>query len=80
MEILFQILSVWWMAFTGITKGIVSAIWSNLPELLQARQFFALFTPKGFITAAIGAKLGVPVIVVSILFFIAKYIFRKIRN
>lgn len=62
MAIFIEVIRVLWQTITGILGAIGTAIWNNLPELLQLKQIMGYFTPAG----AIALYLGVPTIVVTI--------------
>ena len=62
MTIFIEIISVLWQTITGLLGAIATAIWNNLPEILQLKQIVGYFTPAG----VIGLYLGVPTIVVTI--------------
>ena len=62
MNIFFEIISIIWQTTTGTIGAFATAIWNNLPEILQLKQIVGYFTPAG----VIGLYLGVPTIVVTV--------------
>lgn len=62
MNIFFEIIRILWQTITGILGAFATAIWNNLPEILQLKQIVGCFTPAG----VIGLYLGVPTIVVTV--------------
>ena len=73
MTIFIEIISVLWQTITGLLGAIATAIWNNLPEILQLKQIVGYFTPAGII----GLYLGVPTIVVTIAIALIK---RAVKN
>lgn len=63
MTIFIEIITVLWQAFWGILKAFGTAIWDNLPAILEIKKVMGYFTPAGMIAL----YLGVPTIVISIL-------------
>ena len=61
--LLFEIITVLWQAFWGTMKAFGTAIWDNLPAILEIKKVMGYFTPAGMIAL----YLGVPTIVISIL-------------
>lgn len=70
MEIFIEVISTLWQVITGILGGIATAIWNNLPEIMQLKQIAGYFTPAG----VIGLYLGVPTIVITIAITLMKKI------
>lgn len=68
MKILIEIITVLWQAVWGILKAFGTAIWENLPAILEIKKIVGYFTPAGMIALC----LGVPTIAISIVIFIAK--------
>lgn len=63
MTIFIEIITVLWQAFWGTMKALGTAIWDNLPAILEFKKVMGYFTPAGMIAL----YLGVPTIVISIL-------------
>ena len=72
MKIFIEILTVLWQAFWGILKAFGTAIWDNLPAILEFKKVMGYFTPAGMIAL----YLGVPTIVISILFLAVRKIIK----
>lgn len=70
MKILIEIITVLWQAFWGILKAFGTDIWDNLPAILEIKKVMGYFTPAGMIAL----YLGVPTIVISILFLVVRKI------
>jgi len=70
LKILIEIITVLWQAFWGILKAFGTAIWDNLPAILEIKKVMGYFTPAGMIAL----YLGVPTIVISILFLVVRKI------
>ena len=68
--LLFEIITVLWQAFWGTMKAFGTAIWDNLPAILEIKKVMGYFTPAGMIAL----YLGVPLFVVSLALFIVKKI------
>ena len=72
MTIFIEIITVLWQAFWGILKAFGTAIWDNLPAILEIKKVMGYFTPVGMVAL----YLGVPTIVISILFLAIKKIIK----
>ena len=72
MTIFIEIITVLWQAFWGILKAFGTAIWDNLPAILEFKKVMGYFTPAGMIAL----YLGVPTIVISILFLAVRKIIK----
>lgn len=72
MTIFIEIITVLWQAFWGILKAFGTAIWDNLPAILEIKKVMGYFTPAGMIAL----YLGVPTIVISILVLAVKKIIK----
>lgn len=72
MKIFIEIVTVLWQAFWGIMKAFGTAIWDNLPAILEIKKVMGYFTPAGMIALC----LGVPTIVISILVLAVKKIIK----
>ncbi len=70
MTIFIEIITVLWQAFWGILKAFGTAIWDNLPTILEIKKMMGYFTPAGIVAL----YLGVPLFVVSLALFIIKRI------
>lgn len=68
--LLFEIITVLWQAFWGMLKAFGTAIWDNLPAILEIKKVMGYFTPAGMIAL----YLGVPTIVISVLFLVVRKI------
>lgn len=73
MNIFIEIISIIWQTITGILGAFATAIWNNLPEIMQLKQIAGYFTPAG----VIGLYLGVPTIVVTVAIALIK---RAVKN
>lgn len=72
MTIFIEIITVLWQAFWGTMKAFGTAIWDNLPAILEIKKVMVYFTPAGMIALC----LGVPTIVISILFLAIRKIIK----
>lgn len=72
MTIFIEIITVLWQAFWGMLKAFGTAIWDNLPAILEFKKVMGYFTPAGMIAL----YLGVPTIVISILFLAVRQIIK----
>lgn len=72
MKIFIEIITVLWQAFWGMLKAFGTAIWDNLPAILEIKKAMGYFTPAGMIAL----YLGVPTIVISILVLAVKKIIK----
>ena len=72
MTIFIEIITVLWQAFWGILKAFGTAIWDNLPAILEIKKVMGYFTPVGMVAL----YLGVPTIVISILFLAIRKIIK----
>lgn len=70
MTIFIEIITVLWQAFWGILKAFGTAIWDNLPAILEIKKVMGYFTPAGMIAL----YLGVPTMGISILFLVVRKI------
>ena len=70
MTIFIEIITVLWQAFWGTMKAFGTAIWDNLPAILEIKKVMGYFTPAGMIAL----YLVVPLFVVSLALFIVKKI------
>ena len=72
MTIFIEIITVLWQAFWGTLKAFGTAIWDNLPAILEIKKVMGYFTPAGMIAL----YLSVPTIVISILFLAVRKIIK----
>ena len=72
MTIFIEIITVLWQAFWGILKAFGTAIWDNLPAILEIKKVMGYFTPAGMIAL----YLGVRTIVIGILFLVVRKIIK----
>lgn len=70
MQILFEVFEVLGAVFSAFFK----MLWDLLPSILEIKQFFDWFTPKGMIAAYI----GVPIFVVSIVIWLGRKVLKDI--
>ena len=70
MKIFIEIVTVLWQAFWGMLKAFGTAIWDNLPAILEIKKLMGYFTPAGMIAL----YLGVPTIVINVLFLVVRKI------
>ena len=68
MEIFIDIITVFWQAFWGMLSVIGSAIWQNLPAILELKKIMGYFTPVG----AVALYLGVPTIIITAIVWLIK--------
>lgn len=74
MNIFIEIISVFWQAFWGMLSAIGTAVWQNLPAILELKKIMGYFTPVG----VVALYLGVPTIVITALLWIIKRATRSI--
>ena len=72
MKIFIEIVTVLWQAFWGMLKAFGTAIWDNLPAILEFKKVMGYFTPAGMIAL----YLGIPTIVISILLLVVRKIIK----
>ena len=70
MKIFIEIITVLWQSFWGMLKAFGTVIWDNLPAILEIKKVMGYFTPAGMIAL----YLGVPTIVISVLFLVVRKI------
>ncbi len=68
MKIFIEIVTVLWQAFCGMLKAFGTAIWDNLPAILEIKKVMGYFTPAGMIAL----YLGVPTTLIILVCFIIK--------
>ena len=57
-------------------KAFGTAIWDNLPAILEIKKVMGYFTPAGMIAL----YLGVPTIVVTLVFFVCKKVIKLLSD
>lgn len=72
MTIFIEIITVLWQTFWGMLKAFGTAIWDNLPAILEIKKVMGYFTPAGMVAL----YLGVPTIVISIVFLAVRKIIK----
>ena len=72
MKIFIEIITLLWQAFWGTMNAFGTAIWDNLPAILEFKKVMGYFTPAGMIAL----YWGVPTIVISILVLAVKKIIK----
>lgn len=72
MKIFIEIITVLWQSFWGMLKAFGTVIWDNLPAILEIKKVMGYFTHAGMIAL----YLGVPTIVISILFLAVRKIIK----
>lgn len=70
MKIFIEIITLLWQAFWGTVNAFGTTIWDNLPAILEFKKVMGYFTPAGMIAL----YLGVPTIVISVLFLVVRKI------
>ena len=68
MTIFIEMITVLWQAFWGMLSVIGSAIWQNLPAILELKKIMGYFTPVG----AVALYLGVPTIIITAIVWLIK--------
>lgn len=71
MGIFFEILSILWQTVSGLVSGFATAIWNNLPAILEIKKIMGYFTPVGMVAL----YLGVPTALISLLYALLKKIY-----
>lgn len=72
MSVFIEMITILWKTIWGMLSAIGTAVWENLPAILEIKKIAEYFTPAGMIALC----LGVPTIVISIVFFIVKKLIR----
>ena len=72
MTIFIEIITVLWQTFWGMLRAFGTAIWDNLPAILEIKKVMGYFTPAGIVAL----YLGVPTIVISIVFLAVRKIIK----
>lgn len=68
MSIFIEVITIFWKTIWGMFTAIGTAIWENLPAILEIKKIAGYFTPAGMIALC----LGVPTVVITLLLSIAK--------
>ena len=68
MTIFIEMITVLWQAFWGMLSVIGSAIWQNLPAILELKKIMGYFTPVG----AVALYLCVPTIIITAIVWLIK--------
>lgn len=68
MSIFIEVITIIWKTIWGMFTAIGTAIWENLPAILEIKKIAGYFTPAGMIALC----LGVPTVVITLLLSIAK--------
>ena len=76
MSIFIEIITVLWQAIWGVLKGFGTAIWENLPAILEIKKVMGYFTPAGMVAL----YLGVPTIVVTLVIFVCKKVIKRLSD
>lgn len=74
MKIFIETITVLWQAFWGMLKAFGTAIWDNLPAILEIKKVMGYFTPVGMVAL----YLGVPSICISLSLFLCKRIVKRL--
>lgn len=70
MSIFIEVITILWKTIWGMFTAIGTAIWENLPAILEIKKTAGYFTPAGMIALC----LGVPTVVVTVILFFARKI------
>ncbi len=68
MSIFIEVITILWKTIWGMFTAIGTAIWENLPAILEIKKIEGYFTPAGMIAL----YLGVPTVVITVILSIAK--------
>ena len=68
MSIFIEAIKILWETIWGVFTVIGTAIWENLPAILEIKKIAGYFTPAG----RIALYLGVPTVVITVILSIAK--------
>lgn len=74
MKIFIEIVTVLWQAFWVMLKAFGTAIWDNLPAILEIKKVMGYFTPAGMVAL----YLGIPAIVVTLVIFVCKKVIKRL--
>lgn len=73
MSIFIEVITILWKTIWGMFTAIGTAIWENLPAILEIKKIAGYFTPAGMIALS----LGVPTVVVLTCFCLFKKLMRR---
>lgn len=73
MSIFIEVITILWKTIWGMFTAIGTAVWENLPAILEIKKFVGYFTPAGMIALC----LGVPTVVVLTSFCLFKKLMRR---
>ncbi len=73
MNLIFEMLGIIWQVFWGVISAIGSAIWQNLPAIVEIKKIMGNFTPVGMVAL----YLGVPVCIISAFVWVGKTIVKS---
>lgn len=73
MTVFIEVISTMWQVIWGLLSGMGKAVFENLPALFELKKIMGYFTPLGMIALYI----GVPTIVVSIVYKLIKKFLRS---
>ena len=68
MAVFFEIIGVMLQTMWAFLSGIATALWENLPTILEIKKVLGYFSPAGIVALS----LGVPTIVITVAVFIIK--------
>lgn len=68
MSIFIEVITILWKTIWGMFTAIGTAIWENLPAILEIKKIAGYFTPAGMIAL----YLGVLTVVITVILSIAK--------
>ena len=75
MAVFIEILSLLWQGFCQTLSGIFDALYALLPTAMQLNKLASYFTPPGIVAL----YFGVPAVIVTVLFFIARKAMKKVK-
>lgn len=67
MQIFIEVITVFWQAFWGMLLAIGSAVWQNLPAILEIKKIMGYFTPVGMIALYIGVPTFVLTLIIKVI-------------
>ena len=68
MSIFIEVITTLWKTIWGMFTAIGTAVWENLPAILEIKKIAGYFTPAGMIALC----LGVPTVVITLILSIVK--------
>lgn len=72
MSIFKEVITILWKTIWGMFTAIGTAVWENLPAILEIKKIAGYFTPAGMIALC----LGVPTVVITLILSIVKRVKR----